>query len=402
MTTTKLVLFSALSLLLMLTTNAATVSSGDLGANVITAGGAYEWSPNVSSPTNELPATLSVTYGLWNDPGVTVHAFVNGTEVGTFDVTVGFFDGPATSSFDIPGLLLDGANTIRFDGFGASSGDYVISSIEVNYNLPLPATNPPPSTNPPPVVVTNPPPVTNGPSGGPFTRRGTSVLHYSVRTPLTPTDAGSNVEAVVKLDLKEQGHSARQKFEFSASHLAANTEYFLLVARGDELDATAIGTFTTDGRGRARISVGTQGNGHGKVKKPSGPNLLPVTDIRAVGIQNGATQTLALAWIDDAPNFEYLVKRNLTRADSNGTAAGWISLKGNVQETNFRLLAGGLVPNGVYYLMLNSNVTSLTANANGVVGVNGWPVGAPALLDARSVALLDGSNKVLLSTTLPK
>src|SRR5687767_11636399 len=122
-----------LSLLVAFNAKAATVSTGDLGQNVITAAGAYEWSPTVTSLTNSLPATLSVTYGLWNEPFTTVHALVNGTEVGTILVDNPFFGSAATATFNFTNLLVEGANTIRLDGLGAHEGEYVISMIELTY-----------------------------------------------------------------------------------------------------------------------------------------------------------------------------------------------------------------------------------------------------------------------------
>ena len=150
-----LFLIGLLSLQIAATTKAATLSTGDLGLNVITAAGAYEWSPTLSSLTNDLPATLTVSYGLWNDPEVTVHASVNGTEVGSFLANNPFFDGAATATFSFTNLLVDGANTIRLDGLGVSEGEYVISQIDLTYNIPLPPTvvTNPPATNAPPTVV---------------------------------------------------------------------------------------------------------------------------------------------------------------------------------------------------------------------------------------------------------
>ena len=384
----KSALLGALAILLSLNTNAASVATGDLGENVVTEGGAYVWSPAVGSLTNALPATLTVVYGLWNDPSVLVHAYVNGTEVGSFNVVGGYFDAPGTNSFSVESVLVEGVNTVRFDGLGVG-GDYVVGSITLDYNLALPETNQPPVTNVPP--VTNLPPVTltNQPGNGPVVRKGSSVLHYTTVTPLAPTELGSNVSAVAKLSLKEQGNSARQKLDFTAAHLEPRTDYFLIATIGDESSAVTLGTFRTDKQGRAHAD--------------SALDAFPVTDIRTIGIQDAGAQTLALASINTSPSFQYLVKRNLTQTDTNGTAAGSIGLKGNAEVLRFRLRAGGLSLNSSYYLAFNSNIVAMTTSSDsGRIEIVGWPAGAPALLDLRSFSLSDASSNVVLSTTFPK
>jgi hypothetical protein len=389
MITNKSVLPWVLSLVAAVSMKAATVSTGDLGLNIINAGGAYEWSPTVTSPTNGLPAQLAVTYGLWNDPDTTVHAFVNGTEVGTFLVNNPFFNGTATSTFDFTNLLVDGVNTVRLDGLGASEGDYVISSIELNYNLPLP-----------PIVVTNPPPSTNEPVSGPFVRNGTSVLHYLNRTPLADK-MGENISGSVRLQLNEQGDSSLQKLDLNATALRPNEAYILIAARGDDPNAYPIGTVTTDKHGRVRVSF-TKGNGEGGESLPA--ELDPVTDIHGIGLAESAnTQSVAWSVINTSSNFQYLVERNLTQQDANATPEGSITLEANTSSVNFHLLADGLSPGGTYSLALNSVVVATTTtDAHGALEFTTWPASAPAVLDLRSLSLLDSSNNVLLSTVLPK
>lgn len=401
MTTIQSAWACVISAHLVLTANAASVSTGDLGANVVSAGGAYQWSPAVSSPSSGLPARLTVTYGLWNDPDVLLYAYVNGTEVGSFMVHDGyFFPGPSTNSFDIAGLLVDGVNTIRLDGLGSSPGDYVVGSIELDYNLPLPPMDPPPPQDPPPA---DDPPSIGGPLDGPFLRRGTSLLHYTTRTPFAVTDAGAGMNAAVNLDVKEQGNAAKQRFDVMVTGLSPNTTYVLIAMRGDEADASAIGTFISDRQGRAHVSSTKQANSHAKVKGSAVANLFPVTNIRAVGIQDEAAQTLGLASIDASPSFHYLVKRNLTPADPNGTAGGSISLEADGQGLRFRLLAGGLNPGATYFLTINAIVVgAMSADTGGGFQVTTWPSNAPAVLTVRTLAVTDSSGNSVLGTALPE
>lgn len=112
-----------------------TASTGDLGNNVITNAGLFEVFLNASTPSNALPATIDVKYGLWNSPDVLVSVEFNGTPVGDFTADLGYLSpGPSFTGFDVTGLLLDGLNTISFNGFGASSGDYVVGQVDLNYD----------------------------------------------------------------------------------------------------------------------------------------------------------------------------------------------------------------------------------------------------------------------------
>ena len=372
-----LFLIGLLFFLVPSTTKAATVSTGDLGLNVITAAGAYEWSPTVSSLTNGLPATLAVTYGLWNDPPMTVHASVNGTEVGSFLVNVSFFDGAVTTTFSFSNLLVEGANTIRLDGLGENEGEYVISQIDLTYNIPLPPTEPP--SEPP-----------SGPSI-------TKVLHYLNRPTLTPAVAGSSVSGSVRLQLNEQGGSSLQKLDLSAVGLQPNTDYALIVALREDPNTNSVGTVTSDSHGRVRVSLGEGGEA-----LPAG--LDPVTDIRGLGLGTSAgTETIAWSVINTSSKFQYLVERILGQQDTNATPVGAISLEANASSVNFNLQATGLSASSTYHLALNGTVAlTATSDSEGALELTTWPAGAPAVLDLRSLALLDGSNNVVLSTTLPK
>jgi hypothetical protein len=387
MTTSKSILLCAALASVLVRADAASVSTGDLGYNVVTASGSYTWSPTVSAPSNTLPATLEVVYGLWNDPGMVVHAFVNGTEAGSFLVNAGYLDpGPSSNSFNVSGLLVDGVNTITFGALDATEGEYVINRVDLQYNLP--------STN-----NTEVPPGTNGL----VVNAGSSVLHYMTTTPLPATGVAPDVTALLRLQFKKQGRSLLQKFDLTVTSLEPNTEYALVAAAGEETTLSPVATFRSDKQGQARVFYMKQGEGQGSGKKSLPSALDPLTDVRTVGLQDGALQVVALGSINASPNFQYLVKRNLTPADMNGTPQGSIRLKANAEGTSFRLLADGLAGGSVYHLALNSGIVeTLAADAAGRVQLLTWPATAPAVLDLRSLELLDESSHVILSTTLPK
>ena len=267
-------------------------------------------------------------------------------------------------------------------------------------------------------------------------RRGTSVLHYKTRNTLAATEADSNVTGTVRLELNEQGHSAQQRFDLNVRGLVPGSNYFLLASIGEDTNVAYVATVKASRQGRLEFTSRNKGHGHddgdegdddqGENKNKHGDNggghhhgegehngggkqtlpdaLNPVTNIRAIELQEASqTQTVAFAWINTSSNFNYIVKRNLTLEDTNSTARGSISLVANQDHVNFRLVADGLGASNTCYLALNSTIvdTAMTDD-HGRIQIKNWPSGSPAILDLRSLAVLDAVSNVVLTTTLPK
>ena len=109
-------------------------TSGDLGNNVVEDAGAYFVFPELEDPSNVMPATLTVKYGLWNTPTVLVDVMVNSTFVGSFEADQGYLSpGPEVADFDVTGLLFNGGNTVLFTGNGVNDGDYVVGQVDLAY-----------------------------------------------------------------------------------------------------------------------------------------------------------------------------------------------------------------------------------------------------------------------------
>jgi hypothetical protein len=236
----------------------------------------------------------------------------------------------------------------------------------------------------------------------PVTRRGTAVMHYMTRNELRTTNDVPVVLGSVRVQMNEQGRSSKQMLDIRLGSLEANTNHNLVALMRDGTNTFVVDDFESNDDGRVRLSYMSKGQGKGG-KNPVPESLQPLTDLRAVEIHNAATQTVAFTWIADSARFQYLIKRNLTPEDTNGPAAGSISLIANHKKVNFRLLAGGLSATNDYHLALNSVVFSTFAsNEDGRLEIKSWPTNAPAILNLRSLALLDGSSNVVLSTTLPR
>jgi hypothetical protein len=236
----------------------------------------------------------------------------------------------------------------------------------------------------------------------PVTRRGTAVMHYMTRNELRTTNDFPAVVGTIRLQSNEQGRSSKQMLNVRLSGLEGNTNYNLIALMGEDPNAFVVGDFESNDKGRARLSFMSKGQGNGG-KNPVPESITPLTDLRALGVHNVATQTVAYAWIADATQFQYLIKRNLTPEDTNGPATGSISLIANQNKVRFRLLAGGLNATNDYFFALNSNIVGpIASDEDGRLEIKSWPTNAPAILDLRSLSLLDGGSNVVLSTALPK
>jgi hypothetical protein len=239
-------------------------------------------------------------------------------------------------------------------------------------------------------------------AASPVTRRGTSVLHYMTRNTLVANEGGSNVVGQVRLQVNEQGGSSKQSLRVDVRGIGTNAPLRLIAVMGEDTNAVPVADLTSDHRGRVALTYSSNGQGRGG-RHPLPEGLSPLTDLRSIGVENASTQTVAYAWIADADRFKYLVKRNLTPEDTNGTAAGQISLIANERRTHFRLVAGGLSATNEYLLALNAEIVgSVSSTEEGRVEVRAWPTNAPAILDLRSLALLDAGSNVVLRTALPK
>jgi hypothetical protein len=229
------------------------------------------------------------------------------------------------------------------------------------------------------------------------TRRGNSVMHYMTKTAVSAPETVPGASGVMRIQENAQGNSSKQTMDLSITGLAPDQTYTLAAVLGEDPNSVAVGTVTTSSKGTVRLKYS------GKGKKAALPELLdPLTNVRAISLVSNDV-TIAYAWVAESSTYQVLVKRNLTPADPEGTAAGSISLKANAEHVNFKLLAGGLAASTEYKLALNSTVVATaTTDADGRLTITEWPATAPAALDLRSLELRDGADAVVLSTGLPE
>ena len=240
---------------------------------------------------------------------------------------------------------------------------------------------------------------------GTATNSGPNKFHYVAQTGLTNKHAATNGVGSLRLDYYDQGgKSLVQKFDLTVSNLSSLQLYSLFAALGDDPAQVEVSTFTSDKRGKVRLSFLDVLNANGTpgpTNKPMPALLNPLLAVHWIGIIRDQTQTVAYAWLDTASLFQYQAKRNLTRVDPFATAAGSIDLRGNGAGANLKLKADGLMPLSQYYLALNSNIVNTAmSDAQGRLQMIGWPIGVTVGPSLRLLELLDNTSNAVLTTTL--
>lgn len=228
---------------------------------------------------------------------------------------------------------------------------------------------------------------------------GTSILHLTVTSTLTGDGASGSVSA----DHKLQGGAEKQSLTIKATGLAPETTYALLASTTDDTNLTQAAEVTTDANGDLSVAYAKKGQGKGAPKGGPIPALLdPVSDLRAIEISLGGTQTVLSADMTAPSSIQYLVKRALDNDSAEPTAAASLRMKSNGISNQLRIRASGLTSNATYHLALNEVLgDALTADANGNLSITELPGGAPDVLDITHLAIVDGGTNSVLSTELP-
>ncbi len=77
-------------------------------------------------------ASLTLRYGLWNDPHATLVVLVNGREVGRVQATEGYTDpGPHTETWDVAEHLVPGVNRIEVRAI--EGGEAIVGALSLDF-----------------------------------------------------------------------------------------------------------------------------------------------------------------------------------------------------------------------------------------------------------------------------
>lgn len=116
-----------------------TVGTGNLGNNEISGDSSFSVDLATPSPSNLMDSILTVKYGLWNSPVLTVGVLFNGHLIGSFTADEGYIiPGPKTKIFDFSDPLNDGTNSVMFTTLagldGIFPGIYVVGQVDLTYD----------------------------------------------------------------------------------------------------------------------------------------------------------------------------------------------------------------------------------------------------------------------------
>jgi hypothetical protein len=140
--TATLATLTLVSTLTSLSAAADTVSTGDLGINIIYAenGGTYQWDFTVPSLQAFPEPSLFVRYGAWNGSSSDIiDITLNGTLLGSVTDLVGYLSpGPATVTLGAGGALQAGNNSLVFSMGGGTRPDYVINEATMTFTAAVP------------------------------------------------------------------------------------------------------------------------------------------------------------------------------------------------------------------------------------------------------------------------
>jgi len=215
---------------------------------------------------------------------------------------------------------------------------------------------------------------------------------------MTNDGVETNASGAVDASQNKQGGANNQTLAISVKGLTTNTTYSLFAAAVGATNLTAVTNFTTDLNGNASLRYSNKGNGHGHGNKSPLPDSLnPLSSIQELDVFNSSTQAVLTADLTMPNKLQYLIKRDIS---SNGVSAA-LRIKATTSQTQFRLLASGLVATNDYYLTVNGGIVQTnTADANGKLNVTSLNSTLP-ILQVNSLQLWDTSSNVVVGTTLP-
>lgn len=234
-------------------------------------------------------------------------------------------------------------------------------------------------------------------------RHGTDILHFFVRVGMSNEGVVTNATGKVEADQNQQGHANNQRLILTLNHLEASTSYELLATLGDDTNATTVGSFATDDKGRATLNYRKTGSGHGgglgHGKQALPDALNPVSNIREIAVAETNGGPIVLSADLTAPDkLQYLIKRDLSTNNIDAV----LRIKATTSQTQFQLTALGLAASADYLLALNGTlVQTNSSDMKGRLTISSLLQNPAEILDLHSVALWDSSSNVVVQTTLP-
>jgi hypothetical protein len=241
--------------------------------------------------------------------------------------------------------------------------------------------------------------------GASMTRRGPDTIQYVVRNNVAPTEFGpETLSGTFEVQYTQRGDVVRERVVLQVAGLETNATVSLTAGIGDDPANVVTAAFLdTDSRGRVRKTfVSTQPPPRRASRLPAVPELMsPTINVGAICIEDSTGKLIANAGVQDAYRYQYVVRRNLTQENPEGTAEGSMTLTANQRKTKLTLQAGGLEPSTEYTLVMNGTAVGVvTSNDRGIIKIRDWPAEAPPVLTLRTLSL-DGPDGPVLTSTFP-
>lgn len=236
-------------------------------------------------------------------------------------------------------------------------------------------------------------------NGGPKPKQPKDILHLHLKKEMTNTGviAGASGQVDIHVDLDNKNKN-KQDVHIKLTGLETNTTYQVAALLKDDTNLTQVTEFTTKEDGNASLHFKDDGKAAGKEKHPLPAALNPVGNIHEVQVLNGSGAVVLSADVTSPYKFVYLVERDLS-AETNKVS---LHIHVNQQKGKLDLHASGLSPANDYSLALNGAVVKTqTSDAKGKVKFKQELASPVEILNLGSVALLDSTGGIVVSTTLP-
>jgi hypothetical protein len=223
---------------------------------------------------------------------------------------------------------------------------------------------------------------------------GASSLNFTYSTALKNTGVLAGATGKLNGKFSRVGAVNNQQLTILLANLQPSTPYQLTAFLGSDTNATSVTTFTSDAKGKLKITfVKKDGRSSGS-GKPLPDALSPLNNVRELDIAV-AGQAILRADVTHADKFRYQFKGPLTNTGAIPAAAAILQLSATEKATKLTLKVAGLPAKTDFPLAINVTVTQkTTSDSKGKLSVKTLPMGSPGALGIHTVALVNNATGI--------
>ncbi len=235
--------------------------------------------------------------------------------------------------------------------------------------------------------------------------RPNSFIRYNVDSEMTSTGVDADATGRVQVFLKQQGNSDHRRVRVRVSHLDPSATFTLQALVGDSAEPVAVGTFTTDARGKAIVvyaeHVSLRENAPAsalrKNKHALPENIFDLTAVRSLAVVNANSEVVLTSDLRSAESLNYQVATAFKNTGTDPDAIGVMAAAVQSGTIQFRLFAMG--QSSEYSLVINNeSVANYSADFSGRIAVGSYPSKAPGPMQFRDVSLRNSADVVILES----